>query len=184
MVRVVSSPRMTMRLARRARMIRDHGSERRYCHDLVGFNGRLDEIQARRAAGQTAAPCRLECATPIACTLTITNCSRARQRRYAGRCPENKPVYHLYVIGVPRRDELQTWLKKQGISTRIHYPVPIHLQPAMRFLGYTAGDLLVTEHLVGEILSLPMYAELTDEAIEYVADSIRMSFANVGARQS
>ncbi len=88
-------------------------------------------------------------------------------------CPENKPVYHLYVIRVPRRDELQAWLKSRGVFTGIHYPVPVHLQNAMGLLDYKAGDLPMTERVAGEILSLPMYAELTDEEIEYIADSIK-----------
>jgi dTDP-4-amino-4,6-dideoxygalactose transaminase len=169
--------------ARRVRMIRDHGSERRYYHDLIGWNARPDELQAvvlraklphlaewneqrrQHAARYNKLLRDLPTLTPIA-------------------FPENRHVYHLYVIRASRRDELQSWLKSQGVATGIHYPVPIHLQSAMSHLGYKAGDLPVTEQVAGEILSLPMYAELTDEAIGYVADSIGMSFANAGARQS
>ena len=87
--------------------------------------------------------------------------------------PANKHVYHLYVIRTPRRDALQAWLKNQGVSTGIHYPVPCHLQNALRYLGYKAGDLPVTERVAAEVLSLPMYAELASEQIQYVADSIK-----------
>jgi dTDP-4-amino-4,6-dideoxygalactose transaminase len=159
-------------LARRVRMIRDHGSERRYYHDLIGFNARLDEVQAvalraklphlagwnERRRSHAARYKQLLEDTPVATPV-------AR--------PENKPVYHLYVVRVPQRDELQAWLKSHGVSTGIHYPVPVHLQSAMGLLDFKAGDLPVTERVVGEILSLPMYAELTAEEIEYIAEMIK-----------
>ena len=77
------------------------------------------------------------------------------------------------MIQAPRRDELQAWLKSQGIFTGIHYPIPIHLQKAMDFLRYQPGDLPVTERVVSQILSLPMYAEIEDEEIKYIAESIK-----------
>jgi dTDP-4-amino-4,6-dideoxygalactose transaminase len=169
--------------ARRVRMIRDHGSERRYCHDLVGWNARLDELQA----------------VVLRAKLPHLDAWNEARRAHAARydellkdtpvvtptvSPDNTLVYHLYVIRADRRDELQTWLRSQGVATGIHYPVPVHLQNAMGFLGYGRGDLPVTEQVAGQILSLPMYAELTDEAIGHVTDSIRMFFANPGARQS
>jgi dTDP-4-amino-4,6-dideoxygalactose transaminase len=159
-------------LYRRARMIRDHGSERRYYHDLIGMNARLDEIQAvvlraklphldewnelRRS--HAALYNQLLKDTPVITPV---------------ECPGNLPVYHLYVIRVPKRDELQAWLKSQGIFTGIHYPVPNHLQPALHSLSYKMGDFPVTERVVGEILSLPMYAELTDEAIRTVSEAVK-----------
>jgi dTDP-4-amino-4,6-dideoxygalactose transaminase len=85
----------------------------------------------------------------------------------------NQHIYHMYVIQAPRRDELQVWLKDHGIGTGIHYPVPIHLQNAMSNLGGKKGDFPVTEKVVDQILSLPLYPELTDEAIQIVASSIR-----------
>ena len=156
---------------RKARMIRDHGSERRYYHDLIGFNARLDEIQAvvlRAKLPHLAEYNRLR---------------REHARRYnellAGlpvitpiEWPENQHIYHMYVIKTPKRDELQAWLKEKGVGTGIHYPVPVHLQNAMAFLGYKPGDLPVTEQVVGEILSLPMFAELEDQKIEHVVNTI------------
>lgn len=155
-------------IAHRVRMIRDHGSEKRYYHDVVGLNGRLDEIQA----------------VVLRAKLPHLEGWNDRRKNHAARyndlfkgtttitpveCPGNKHVYHLYVVRVPRRDELQAWLKSQGVSTGIHYPVPLHLQNAMAFLGYRPGDLPVTERVATEILSLPMYAELADSEIEQVA---------------
>jgi dTDP-4-amino-4,6-dideoxygalactose transaminase len=166
-------------LAQKARMIRDHGSERRYYHDVVGFNGRLDEIQA----------------VVLRAKLPHLADWNEQRRSHAARygellestpatvpvaCPENKPVYHLYVIRVPQRDDLQAWLKSQGVFTGIHYPVPAHLQQAMGFLGYKAGDFPVTERVVAEVLSLPMCAELTDAEVQYVADSIQAFYGSRG----
>ena len=157
-------------------MIRDHGSERKYYHDLMGFNARLDELQA----------------VVLRSKLPHLEMWNEKRREHARRfnqllqgtsvitpteCPENRHIYHLYVVRAPKRDELQIWLRRQGIFTGIHYPVPIHLQQSMQSLGYKQGDLPVTERVVTEILSLPMYAELTDEQVVNVVDAIRAFYA-------
>lgn len=159
-------------LAQKVRMIRDHGSAKRYYHDMVGFNGRLDEIQA--AVLRVKLPHlqewnerRREHARLYGELLKVTPVTTPIE------CPGNKHVYHLYVIRTPMRDELQAWLKDRGVSTGIHYPVPLHRQVALRSFGYSQGSLPVTEHVVNEVLSLPMYAELSDQEIEYVVDSIK-----------
>ena len=85
----------------------------------------------------------------------------------------NVPVYHLYVVSTPRRDELQAVLKEQGVFTGIHYPIPLHLQKALQFLGYKEGDLPITEQAASQILSLPMFAELQSTEIEFVAQTIK-----------
>jgi dTDP-4-amino-4,6-dideoxygalactose transaminase len=158
-------------LAIKIRKIRDHGSGARYHHDMIGFNGRLDEIQAvvLRAKlphlnswnGQrrqnASLYTELLSATPV--TPPVENAA-------------NCHVYHLYVIKAPQRDELQTWLKSQGVFTGIHYPIPVHLQASVSFLGYRKGDLPVTEEVTADILSLPMYAELHREEIDYIAQRI------------
>ena len=159
-------------LATEIRKIRDHGSGARYRHDLIGFNGRLDEIQA------------VVLRAKLPYLVTWNKKRREHAQAYTNllsRSPVKTPVeradnchvYHLYVIEAPKRDELQAWLKSQGITTGIHYPIPIHLQKAMSFLGYRQGDLPVTEQAALQILSLPMYAELNDEEIESVTDAIR-----------
>lgn len=159
-------------LAHRCRMIRDHGSEVRYQHALVGMNARLDEIQA------------------MVCRVKLPHLSEwndlrrqhaAEYKHYLADTPVltpvtrsgNVPVHHLYVVRAQHRDELQTYLKERGIFTGIHYPVPIHMQKAVEFLGYRHGDLPVTEQVVTEILSLPMYAELTEEEIATIASAIQ-----------
>jgi len=158
-------------LAAKMRMLRDHGSGVRYHHDLIGLNARLDEIQA----------VVLRAKLPH---LAKWNEQRREHARLYGELLKdtpaktptelagNTPVYHLYVIRTPKRDELQAMLKEQGIFTGIHYPIPLHLQKAMAFLEYKRGDLPVTERIASEILSLPMFAELTDKEIAYVAEVI------------
>jgi dTDP-4-amino-4,6-dideoxygalactose transaminase len=159
-------------LALRIRKIRDHGSGARYHHDLIGLNGRLDELQAvvlRAKLPHLAAwnERRREHAQQYAELMTDSPVTTPVERS------ENCHVYHLYVIQAPNRDELQAWLKSQGVFTGIHYPIPIHLQASAAFLGYQKGDLLVTEEVTGNILSLPMYAELEGEEIGYIAQKIK-----------
>jgi dTDP-4-amino-4,6-dideoxygalactose transaminase len=159
-------------LAHRIRQIRDHGSGARYHHELIGVNGRLDEIQA------------VVLRAKLPHLISWNEERREHARLYTNLLSgsavttpieraDNCHVYHLYVIQAPKRDELQAWLKSQGISTGIHYPVPIHLQKAMKFLAYQQGDLPITEQAASQVLSLPMYAELTDEEIEFVAEAIK-----------
>jgi dTDP-4-amino-4,6-dideoxygalactose transaminase len=163
-------------LARRVRMIRDHGSERRYYHDLLGFNGRLDEIQA--VVLRAKLPHLDEWNALRRAHATLYNALLKHTPMITPiECPENRAVYHLYVIRASRRDELQAWLNSKGVFAGIHYPVPNHLQPALKSLGYKEGDLPVTEQVVGEILSLPMYAELTGEEIETVVGVIKEFYA-------
>jgi len=160
---------------RKARMIRDHGSERRYYHDLLGMNARLDEIQAvvlRAKLPHLEEYNRLRREHAALYKQLLADLPVMAPVELAG----NHHIYHMYVIRAPRRDELQTWLKEHGIGTGIHYPVPIHLQHSMSHAGGKIGDLPVTEEVAGQILSLPMYPELSDEAIHMVVDSIREFF--------
>lgn len=163
-------------LAQKIRMIRNHGSERRYYNELIGMNGRLDEIQA----------------AILRAKLPHLDCWNAQRRAHAAcydelfrqlpvvtpaTCPENEHVYHLYTIRSDRRDELSAHLKSKGIASGVYYPVPIHLQGAMAEYGYRPGDLPVTERVGAYVLSLPMYPELTDTEIAYVASSVAAFFA-------
>jgi dTDP-4-amino-4,6-dideoxygalactose transaminase len=162
-------------VARKARMIRDHGSEQRYLHELIGFNGRLDEIQA----------------VVLRAKLPFLEQWNTQRRQHAADytrflegapvvtpfvAPENGHIYHQFVIRTAQRDALQAWLKEQGIGTGIHYPIPVHMQHSMSGLGYHSGDFPVTEKLVGEILSLPMYAELREDQVHLIADRIAAFF--------
>ena len=159
-------------LATKMRMLRDHGSGVRYHHDLIGFNARLDEIQAvvLRAKLPQLAKWNERRRKHARLYSELLKDSLAKT---PAELPGNTPVYHLYVIGTPKRDELQAVLKEQGIFTGIHYPIPLHLQKAMEYLEYKQGDLPVTEKVTSQILSLPMFAELTDEEIILVVKAIK-----------
>lgn len=147
-------------LAHKVRMMRDHGSEKRYYHEMLGWNGRLDELQA--AVLRAKLP-----------HLDQWNSQRRQaasfyQQALAGSgivTPEEGPgnyhVYHLYVVRSAQREALRSRLIEQNIGTGIHYPVPIHLQKAFAETGLAQGSLPVTEKIVAEILSLPIYPELT-----------------------
>jgi dTDP-4-amino-4,6-dideoxygalactose transaminase len=158
-------------LARRVRMLRDHGSEKRYYHDMIGWNARLDELQA--AALRIKLPYldqwndqRRELADLYREKLANVDIILPEEIHY------NRHVYHLFVIRMKNRDGLRTWLNGKGIGTGIHYPVPAHLQKACADLGYPAGSLPVTEQVTQEILSLPMYADLTPGQVETVVAAI------------
>jgi len=162
-------------LAQKSRMLRDHGQSRKYYHDLEGFNGRLDSIQA----GILAAKLRF-----------VTEWNRKRQeaaRRYDEMlspvegvirpyCPDwARAVYHLYVIRVRDREALQKQLAEANIGTGIHYPVPLHLQKAYSNLGYELGDFPVCEKVAERILSLPMFPGLSEADQERVVHSVVQS---------
>ena len=163
------------RLAEELRALREHGQSTRYYHPVVGYNARLDEIQAAILRIKLK---RLD---------QWNNRRRELARMYDERLknsgvtvPEipsdiRRHVFYTYTIrvGGGRRDDLRKYLGERGIGTQIHYPVPIHLQQSAEFLGYRKGDMPVTEKVASEVLSLPMFAELTDEQLERVADSVR-----------
>jgi len=163
------------RLAEELRALREHGQSTRYYHPVIGYNARLDEIQAailriklKRLEGWNSR--RRELARMyderLKNTGVITPEIPADIRRH---------VFYTYTIRVPggRRDDLRKYLGERGIGTQIHYPVPIHLQQSAEFLGYRKGDMPITEKVASEVLSLPMFAELTDEQLDRVADAVR-----------
>ncbi len=162
------------RLAAELRSLREHGQSTRYYHPIVGYNARLDEIQAailriklRRLEGWNAR--RLAIAKHYDQVLADTELIRPE-------IPDDgRHVFHCYVVRVPGqgRDAFRDALAADGIGTGIHYPVPIHLQEAAHFLGYRKGDLPVTEKVAPEVVSLPMYPELTDAQVETVADAVK-----------
>ncbi|MGO8948463.1 MAG: DegT/DnrJ/EryC1/StrS family aminotransferase [Ktedonobacterales bacterium] len=168
-------------LAERMRMLRDHGSQHRYQHEVMGVNARMDEIQAAilrvklpyldvwNAARRAHADAYSEQLRGIVTALPVT-------RSWATH------AYYVYVIQVPDRQRVHDTLAWHGIQTGIHYPVPIHLQPACRQYGWVQGSLPVTETAADRILSLPMYAELNDEQIKQVSDTLVESVMLAGAR--
>jgi dTDP-4-amino-4,6-dideoxygalactose transaminase len=158
-------------IANKCRMLRDHGQNAKYHHSLIGLNGRLDEIQA--AVLKVKLPHLdgwLERRRGIA---RIYNNQLPEQLVKPQEMAWGKHVYHLYVIRTPERDQLRSWLESKGIGTGMHYPVPIHLQEAWRAYGGASYSLPVTEKITGEILSLPIYPELSTDDVSYICDCVR-----------
>lgn len=163
-------------IAAKIRQLRDHGSRVRYQHEIIGCNARLDEIQA--------AILRVK-------LRYLDQWNAARQRHasvYAHhlehiveRVPVTRPgaehVYYVYVVQVKERDQFRTRLQQAGVATGIHYPTPIHLQPACKHYGYQRGSLPITEAVAESIVSLPMYPELTTEQIQQVVNAVKNAYA-------
>lgn len=167
-------------LAGSIRMLRDHGSCTRYQHEVLGVNARLDELQAAvlriklryleewNAARQAHAQAYTEQLQGIVEAVPVV-------RSWGTH------VYYVYVVQVQDRDVFRKHLEQAGIHTGIHYPTPIHLQPACSRYGYTQGMLPVTEAAAERIVSLPMYPELTIEQVQMVLDAVKQSIVRVGS---
>ena len=163
------------------RMLRDHGSNSKYHHDMIGYNSRLDALQAAVLSAKLP-------------HLDEWNTRRRENAalyddllsRVDGVVPPGPgvlegvtPVYHLYVVYLERgdRDELAAFLKEQGVGVGIHYPIPVHLTEAFKSLGYAENSFPVTEDRAGRILSLPMFPELSQDQIEYVVEQVAIFLA-------
>lgn len=152
-------------------MLRNYGEVKKFTSKIEGFNSRLDEIQSAVLRVKLKyldewTNKRREIATMYHQLLYNSNVQLPCERQWA------KHVYHLFVIRVNKRDALKDYLHKRGVGTQIHYPIPIHLQDAYKKLGHKAGDFPISERNAEEILSLPIYPELTTEEIEAVAGLI------------
>jgi dTDP-4-amino-4,6-dideoxygalactose transaminase len=169
------------RRAERARRLRNHGSAQRYLHEEVGWNSRLDEMQAailrvklRHVERWNAT--RQELARDYEGLFTAAGLASERGSPSPLTLPRALPeaghVFHQYVIRANRRDQLRQFLTERGIGTEIYYPVPLHMQPALRFLGYAEGDLPEAERAAREVLALPIFPELTGEEQAYVVNTI------------
>ncbi|KJJ85940.1 pleiotropic regulatory protein [Candidatus Omnitrophus magneticus] len=168
------------KISKAVKILRNHGQTTRNVHDVEGYNSRLDAIQAALLQIKLR-------------YLSMWNEKRIQNaKRYNAllnaineiKVPEypiwTKCVYHLYVIRTSKRNELQAYLRSKGVSAEIHYPTPIHLQKAYSWLGYGEGAFPIAEKLAKEILSLPMYPDLTVEHQERVTDLIKDFFGVVG----
>jgi len=155
--------------------MRNHGLRNRDESEFWGFNSRLDSLQS------AILNVKLDHLNEWTQERRRTAAFYREQLDGVVQCPSDQPheqsVYHTFVIQAEQRDELQRFLLEAGIETKVHYPIPIHLQPAARDLGYRRGDLPVTERLAQTILSLPIYPELTPEQKEAVVHAIK-SFYN------
>src|ERR1700730_1181602 len=168
-------------MARTMRMLRDHGQAQKYYHQIEGYNGRLDALQAGFL------------------TIKLRHlASWNRKRQEVAECYDQefaamdgivapfspdfaRSVYHLYVVRVNQRDALQKHLTKAGIGTGIHYPVPLHLQEAYRHLQYASGSFPVCSQVASEILSFPMYPQLRIDQIQRVVREVAAFFSPLGA---
>jgi dTDP-4-amino-4,6-dideoxygalactose transaminase len=166
-------------IARTIRMLRDHGQSRKYHHEMEGYNGRLDSIQAGILGTKLTHLDRWNQHRRERASLydtLLTNVGEGLS--VCAEAPWAKSVYHLYVVRVHDRDRLMAKLAQEGIGTGIHYPIPLHLQPAYRHLGYKEGDFPVAERLANEIVSLPMYPHLTAEQQYRVVEKIQEFLAS------
>ena len=174
-------------VARRVRLLRDHGSEQKYRHEIVGYNFRLEGIQG----------------AVLGVKLRHLDHWNGLRREHAARyrellaphvdagslalppeMPYAESVYHLFVLQADARDSMQRFLSAAGVQTGIHYPVPVHLQPAYAALGHKEGDFPVAESQARRLLSLPMFAELTERQVGYVADAVGDYFAEASAARA
>ncbi len=159
-------------LARRIRLLRNHGSLGKFDHCVPGFNFRMEAMQGAVLSAKLKHldewnDARRALAKQYDRKLAGCGVTLPREMPYA------RHVYHLYVIQAEERDRLQEALAAREIETGLHYPLPVHLEEAYRHLGYRAGDFPVSERLCRHSLSLPVYPELGPEALDYVASSIR-----------
>jgi len=160
-------------IAQKVKMLRDHGQLHKYYHEIEGYNGRLDAIQAGIVRVKLK-------------HLAEWNEKRRKNAQYYSNLLKerdgvitpleaawSRSVYHLYVIRVKERDALRQFLDERNIATGLHYPLPLHLQRAYHHLGYSKGDFPIAEKVAKEVVSLPMYPELTCEQMDYIAKTIQ-----------
>lgn len=158
-------------LAATVRMIRDHGQAKKYYHDIEGYNGRLDAIQAGFLQVKLNHlnrwnEARRECAAEYSRLLKSSAVKLPFEPSWS------RAVYHLFVVRTDDREGFMTHMKEQGVATAIHYPIPLHLQKAYQKLGYNKQDFPVTERVAAEIVSLPMFPQLTAEQQSRIAEAI------------
>jgi dTDP-4-amino-4,6-dideoxygalactose transaminase len=164
-------------LAQIVRMLRDHGSTKRYEHECIGINSRLDSIQAAVLLAKLP-------------HLAEWNADRRRRAEYYGRAlsgvrqavtpvarPENECTFHQYVIRIQDRDRVAEHLRDRHVGHAIYYPTPLHLQPCFSYLGHKQGDFPIAEQAARETLALPIYPELSTEQQDYVVAAIRECYA-------
>jgi dTDP-4-amino-4,6-dideoxygalactose transaminase len=158
-------------------LIHDHGSREKYIHQVIGHNYRLEGIQAavlNVKLGHIEEWTRKRKANAGLYTALLGGVAEVQ---VPAEMPRAKHVYHLYVIQAKDRERLQSFLKDKGVQTGLHYPIPLHLQKAFEYLGHKQGDFPAAEKTAAEILSLPMFPELTEEQIRFVVDRIKEFYA-------
>jgi dTDP-4-amino-4,6-dideoxygalactose transaminase len=163
-------------IAERLKRLRVHGGAKQYFHDEVGYNSRLDALQAAVLSAKLphlagwSAKRRENAAYYDAAFADLADV------RTPYVSPENESIFNQYTIRVPRRDALQSALKEKGIGSSIYYPLPLHLQPCFAYLGYREGQCPESERAAREVLSLPIYPELTRDQLDEVVAGVRAFF--------
>jgi len=172
-------------VAERVAMLRSHGMRKRYYHDEIGWNARMDGFQGavleiklhrlaagnerRRAIAALYGTLFADAGLTAACTSAGIVLPYVDQR--------GTHIFHQYVIRAPRRDALRDFLNNHKIGSEVYYPLPLHLQESLKFLGYKLGDFPVAECAAKEVLALPIYPELRDDEVETVVEGIRRFYA-------
>jgi dTDP-4-amino-4,6-dideoxygalactose transaminase len=168
-------------IAERARMLRAHGMRRRYFHDEVGWNSRLDTLQAAVLEVKLR---HVDAGNKRRRELAALYDARFKAAGIVGTAtadgivlpytdPHAEHAFHQYIIRAPRRDALREFLSAHAIGTEVYYPQPLHLQECLQYLGYKLGDFPVSERAAAEVLALPMYPELREDELESVVEAIR-----------
>jgi dTDP-4-amino-4,6-dideoxygalactose transaminase len=164
-------------IATLARNLLDHGQTRRYHHERVGYNYRMEAFQGavlrvklKRLEAWNAR--RRAIAETYRRMLAGAHVEMLRDDASAGEGPQNESVYHLFAVYVDNRDAVRAELQARGVETAVYYALPLHLQPAYAGLGYKRGSLPHAERACERVLNLPLYPELTDEQVEYAAEAL------------
>jgi dTDP-4-amino-4,6-dideoxygalactose transaminase len=161
-------------ITKRMKMIRDHGQAKKYYHDIEGYNGRLDAIQAGWLSVKLRQLAKWNESRRVLAHRYHELFSESKELLKIPReASWTKGVYHLYVVRTHDRDGLLNHLAESGIGAGIHYPIPLHLQKAYQDLGYRKGDFPVTERVASEIVSLPMFPQLRQSELEEVAAKVK-----------
>ncbi|MEN6373614.1 MAG: DegT/DnrJ/EryC1/StrS family aminotransferase [Smithella sp.] len=164
-------------LAAKIRMFRDHGQAKKYYHDIIGWNARLDGIQGAvlnvklKYLNNWNDARRKHARDYSAGLSSIKDVIVPQEAEYA------KHIYHIYALRVKDRDKFMAYLGEKGIASGIHYPIPLHLQKAYAFMQKGPGSFPVAEKCAAEYVSLPMFAELTDEQVAYIFEQIKAYYA-------
>ena len=164
-------------LAKSIRQLRDHGQSEKYKHEFIGHNYRMDGIQGAILGVKLKYLQRWTERRRAIAECYDRLLSGIEELVLPSESPNARHVYHLYVVRTKRRSALQQFLAERDIATALHYPIPLHFQQAYRHLGYQPGDFPVSESAAEECLSLPLFAEMSDAQVDYVATTVRAFFA-------
>lgn len=160
-------------LAARLKRLRVHGGAKQYFHDEVGFNSRLDALQAAVLVAKLPHLAHWSAGRRANAAYYTAEFADVPEIRTPVVDPANESIFNQYTIRVEKRDELQAFLKAKGIGTSVYYPLPLHLQPCFAYLGYKKGAFPESEKAAQEVLSLPIYPELTSEQLDEVVGTVR-----------